>query len=135
LKPINRKAEFCPCCRDVERNRQAQSGCVPPRFGEQPASVFSGYRQTPERINYYRTILFNLVHYIPIYIQHDATLHCFFIYENCFACFVWYLHPSSGAHATVSTASGICHTVTAICHYHGRVGTAEQFQLFHDSGR
>jgi hypothetical protein len=24
---------------------------------------------------------------------------------------------------TVSTASGICHTVTAICRYHGRVGT------------
>jgi hypothetical protein len=24
-------------------------------------------------------------------------------------------HPSSGAHTTVSTASGICHTVTAIC--------------------
>jgi hypothetical protein len=23
----------------------------------------------------------------------------------------------------VSTASGICHTVTAICRYHGRVGT------------
>ena len=25
--------------------------------------------------------------------------------------------------ATVSTASGICHTVTAICRYRGRVGT------------
>jgi hypothetical protein len=33
------------------------------------------------------------------------------------------LHPSSGAHTTVSTASGICHTVTAICRYRGRVGT------------
>ena len=32
-------------------------------------------------------------------------------------------HPSSGAHTTVSTASGICHTVTAICRYRGRVGT------------
>jgi hypothetical protein len=30
---------------------------------------------------------------------------------------------SSGAHTTVSTASGICHTVTAICRYRGRVGT------------
>jgi ribosomal protein L40E len=30
-------------------------------------------------------------------------------------CFGWYFHPSSGAHTTVSTASGICHnTVTAI---------------------
>jgi hypothetical protein len=30
------------------------------------------------------------------------------------------LHPSSGAHTTTSTASGICHTVTAICRYRGR---------------
>jgi hypothetical protein len=31
--------------------------------------------------------------------------------------------PSSGAHTTVSTASGICHTDTAICRYRGRVAT------------
>jgi hypothetical protein len=31
--------------------------------------------------------------------------------------FGWYFHPSSGAHKTVSTASGICHTLTAICRY------------------
>jgi hypothetical protein len=37
--------------------------------------------------------------------------------------FGWYFHPSSGAHTTVSTASGICQTVTAICRYRGRVGT------------
>jgi hypothetical protein len=37
-------------------------------------------------------------------------------------------------HKTTATiASGICHTVTAICRYRGRVGT--EFQLFHDSGR
>ena len=35
----------------------------------------------------------------------------------------WYHHPSSGAQTTVSTASGICHAVTAICCYSGRVGT------------
>jgi hypothetical protein len=34
-----------------------------------------------------------------------------------------YFHPSSGAHTTVSTSSGTCHTVTAICRYRGRVGT------------
>jgi hypothetical protein len=34
-----------------------------------------------------------------------------------------FLHPLSGAHTTVSTASGICRTVTAICRYRGRVGT------------
>jgi len=38
-------------------------------------------------------------------------------------CFGWYLHPSSGAQTTVSTASGICHTVTSTCRYRGRVGT------------
>jgi hypothetical protein len=66
---------------------------------------------------------------IPIYAQQDATLHS--LSGNCSTCFGWYLHQSSGAHTTVSTASGICHTVTATCRGRGRVGT--QFQLFHDS--
>ena len=57
------------------------------------------------------------------YIQQDATLHSLFISGNCSTCFGWYFHPSSGTHTTVSTASGICHTVTAICRYRGRVGT------------
>ena len=55
--------------------------------------------------------------YIPIRIQQDATLHSLFISGNCSTCFGWYIHPSSGAHATVSTASAVCHTVTAICRY------------------
>jgi glycerol uptake facilitator-like aquaporin len=59
---------------------------------------------------------------IPIYIQQDATLHSLFISGNCSTCFGLYFHPSSGAHTTVSTASGNCHTVTAICRYRGRVG-------------
>ena len=42
-------------------------------------------------------------------------------------------HPSSGAHTTVSTASGICHTVTAICRYRGRAGI--HLQYFHDSSK
>jgi hypothetical protein len=54
---------------------------------------------------------------IPIYIQQDATLHSLFIPGNCSTCFGWYFHPSSGGHKIVSTASGICHTVTAICRY------------------
>src|SRR5215475_13601018 len=63
--------------------------------------------------------------YIPIYvyIQQDATLHSLFISVNCSTYFGWYFHPSSGVHTTVSTASSICHTVTAICRYRGRVGT------------
>jgi len=39
----------------------------------------------------------------------------FVLSGKCSTCFRWYLHPSSGAHTTVSTASGICHTVTATC--------------------
>jgi len=42
---------------------------------------------------------------------------------SCSTCFGWYLHPSSGAQTTVSTACGICHAVTAICRDGGRVGT------------
>ena len=61
--------------------------------------------------------------YIPIYIQQDATLHSLFISGSCCTCFGWYFHPSSGAHTTISTASGICHTVTAICLSRGRAGT------------
>ena len=30
--------------------------------------------------------------------------------------------PIIKAHTTVSTASGVCHTVTATCRYRGRVG-------------
>jgi hypothetical protein len=58
-----------------------------------------------------------------MYIQQDATIQSLFISGNCSTCFGWYFHTSSGAHSTVSTASGICHTVTAICRYRGRVGT------------
>jgi hypothetical protein len=60
---------------------------------------------------------------ILIYMQQDTTLHSLFISGNCCTCFGWYFHPSSGAHTTVSTASGICHTVTATCRYRVRVGT------------
>jgi hypothetical protein len=50
-------------------------------------------------------------------------LHILFISGNCSTYFGWYFHPSSGAHTIVSTASGICHAVTAICRYRGRAGT------------
>jgi hypothetical protein len=64
--------------------------------------------------------------------------------------FIWKLlymfrvvhHPSSGAQTTVSTASGICHTVTAICRYRGKVGIGLSavggvgvFQHSHDTNR
>jgi hypothetical protein len=37
------------------------------------------------------------------------------LYGNCYTCFGLYLHPLSGAHTTVSTASDICQTVTTTC--------------------
>jgi hypothetical protein len=37
----------------------------------------------------------------------------FILSGNCSTCFGWYLHSSSGAQTTVSTASGICYTVIA----------------------
>jgi hypothetical protein len=60
---------------------------------------------------------------IPICIQQNATLPSLFISGNYSTRFGWYFHPPSGAHTPVSTASGICHTVTVICRYRGRVGT------------
>jgi len=47
----------------------------------------------------------------------------FILSGNCSTCFGWYHYSSSGAQTTVSTASGICHTVTATCRYRERVGT------------
>ena len=52
---------------------------------------------------------------VPIIVQQVATLYSLFISVNCSTCFRWYLHPSSGAHTTVSRASGTCQTVTATC--------------------
>jgi hypothetical protein len=58
------------------------------------------------------------------YISNKMQLYTVYLYlENCSTCFGWYLQPSSGAHTNVSTASGICHTVTATCHYHGGLRT------------
>ena len=37
----------------------------------------------------------------------------FVLTENCSTCFGCYHHPISGAQTTVSTASGVCQTVTA----------------------
>jgi len=40
----------------------------------------------------------------------------FILSENCSTCFGWYIHPSLRAHKSLSTASGICYTVTATCY-------------------
>jgi len=64
------------------------------------------------------------------YISNKMQLHTVYLYlETALTCFGWYFHPSSGAHTTASTASGICHTVTATCRYRGGAG------ILRDSGR
>jgi hypothetical protein len=74
-----------------------------------------------------------------------------FVYFIWKLLYVFWLVPPPiirSAQTTVSTASTICHAITATCRYHGGVGTglncgwrtlptahSNQFQLFHDSGR
>jgi len=52
---------------------------------------------------------------MPLIVQQDATIYSLFISINRSIYFGWHLHPSSGAHVTVSTAHGISKTVTATC--------------------
>jgi hypothetical protein len=65
----------------------------------------------------------NIARYISIYLAR-CNFTQLIISGNCSTCFGCYFHPSSGAHTVVSTASCICHTVTATCRYRGGVGTA-----------
>ena len=64
--------------------------------------------------------------YIPINIQQNTTLLSLFISGNCSTCFGWYLHPSSGAHSTVSTVFGTCQTVTATGRYSGSLRSTKR---------
>ena len=92
--------------------------CFSPRAkGEQ--EMLRSMTLSVSKITQHQSNVYGSVHrkYIPIYIQQDATLHSLFISGNCSTFFGWYLHPSSGTHTTVSTASGICHTVTTNCLY------------------
>ena len=65
---------------------------------------------------------------MSIIIQQDATTYSLFISVKCSACFGLYLHPSSGAHITLSTVSGINETVTATCLERDWMGTAIYIQ-------
>jgi len=58
----------------------------------------------------------SLVDYSNIY-PTRCNVTQFILFGNCSKCFGWYHHPSSGTQTTVSTASGICQTVTATCRY------------------
>jgi len=69
---------------------------------------------------------------MPIIVKQDATIYSLFISVNRSTCFGWCLHPSSGAHITVSTASGISKTVTATCRERDWAGT--EFPSSSDDG-
>jgi hypothetical protein len=56
----------------------------------------------------------HLVFVTPLLLP-SANVTQFILSGNCSTCFGWYHNPSSRAQTTVSTASGICHTVTATC--------------------
>jgi hypothetical protein len=63
---------------------------------------------------------------MPIIVQENATIYSLFISVNRSTCFGWYLHPSSGVHVTVPTASGISKTVTATCRERDWKGRSRQ---------
>jgi hypothetical protein len=61
-----------------------------------------------------RSVLFSRTNISKlIIIQRGATIYSLFIVANFTICFGWKLYPSSGAHITVPTASGISHSVWA----------------------
>jgi hypothetical protein len=60
---------------------------------------------------------------MSIVIERDAPIYSSCMSVNSSTCFGCYLHPSSGAHVTVSTPSGICKTVTATCRERDWAGT------------
>ena len=66
-------------------------------------------------------------------IRCNVTQYITSISGNCSTCFGCYLHSSSVAQTTVSTASGICHTVTATCRYHGRIGNPlQRYKVYYE---
>jgi hypothetical protein len=74
-------------------------------------------------------------------ITNKIELYDSFISAKCSTCFRRILRPSSGAQ-NCAYSIGVFQTYTATCHYRGRAGTgtvgaahANQFQLYHDSGR
>jgi len=68
-----------------------------------------------------------IVKYKSITVQQNATIYSSFISVNRSTRFGWYLHPPSGAHVTVSTASGISQIVTTTCRERNR--TAVEYTL------
>ena len=63
---------------------------------------------------------------MPIIVQQDANICSLFISVNCSTYFGWHLHPSSGAHVTVSTVPGISRTVNATSRERDWTGTGSR---------
>jgi len=80
----------------VRNNRYVERLCSLPRSQQSDAGPFPKPHESSSYSNIYPT-RFNVTQFI--------------LSENCSTCFGWYHHPSAGAQTTVSTASGICHTV------------------------
>jgi hypothetical protein len=80
----------------VGNNRFVERLCSLPRSQQSDAGPFPKPHESSSYSNIYPT-------------RCNATQ--FILSGNCSTCFGWYLHPSAGAQTTVSTASGICHTV------------------------
>jgi hypothetical protein len=95
-----------PCAAENLSDSQNERSLM--EFGRQVSLLFN-FHGSVHRNNYSNPTRYNFTQFI--------------LSGNCSTCFGWYFHLSSGAHKTVSTASGICHTVIATCRYRGRVGT------------
>jgi len=65
----------------------------------------------------------NIASHILVYIQQDATLRSLFYLETALYVLGCTITHHQERKQLLSTASGICHTVIAICRYRGRVGT------------
>jgi len=72
---------------------------------------------------------------MQIIVQQDATIYSLFVSVNRCTCFGWYLQPSSGAHVTVPTESGISKIVTTTCCEHNWTGTQFPSSHIHDRRR
>ena len=70
---------------------------------------------------------------MAIIIQQYAAVYSSFISVKCSTCFGWYFHPSSGAHNTLSTVSGINETITTTCLGRGWMGTTVTVSLMPDT--
>jgi hypothetical protein len=100
--------------KNVSHNSQSQGRKVNPGH---PAMKENSCSLVHEIRSVRKVSAVNELNRIVTNIQQDATLHSLFYLETAL-----HVRISSRKQTTVSTASGICHTVTTICRYRRRVG-------------